>query len=123
MRPYLFELLFLLMTAGIAYYHSRLIFRNRAITHQIWAIVSESLAVLCAAFSGHFWAVLVALTFIRYPVFNILLNRFRTPRKPWNYIATTYAGGSKIDAFVGDHWPYVYGLCGGIFLAVQIYWL
>ncbi|HEY4207967.1 MAG TPA: hypothetical protein VGM31_14185 [Puia sp.] len=97
------QLILILLTIAIAYWHSRLIKSGRPIKHGLWAFVA---GVLIAGATWWVWPDLSDLQLVLYAtaqgcarlvVFNVSLNLFRG--LSWKYVSTTTT--SVIDQLEG----------------------
>jgi hypothetical protein len=121
------ELILILLTVGIAYWHSRLIRSGRPIKHGWWAVIA---GVLIAAATWWEWPNLSDLQLIlfavaqgcsRLVVFNVSLNLFRG--LSWTYTSPTTT--SVIDQlegrlFGGRAWI-TEAMLGLVFLIIQFF--
>lgn len=96
---YLSELVLIILTVGMAYWHSRLIAAGRPIKHDWWAalfaiLVAGAVVLLWYRLTVAQWGLYAGAQFIGHlVVFNVALNRFRG--LPWTYTSTST--GSILD--------------------------
>lgn len=123
----------LLTTIAIARYHAYLFdVKQQRIDHTFWAAVwLIANMVIVGVFAEAFNEVskrllwLLSLIVFRLPSFNVILNYFRRPRKPFFYLDKHKDGSdSGIDMLIKNIYPPVFFLCIIIFLTIQVYlWL
>lgn len=121
------ELILIVLTVGIAYWHSRLIKAGRPILHGVWAFVAGVLIAAATWWVTHYLTHLQVILFAiaqgcaRLVVFNISLNLFRG--LSWKY--SSPATKSIIDQlerrlFGGRVWI-VEAALTVIFLTIQLF--
>lgn len=84
------QLLYLAFTIGMAYYHSRLIKKNKPIKHGWWALAAIGVAGLFGLIN---WLYIPIMLMMRALVFSPILSKFRGLR--WDYLSRST--GSVLD--------------------------
>lgn len=124
---YLSELVLIVLTIGMAYWHSRLIAAGRPILHGWWAalfaiLVVGAVALLWARLNRVQVGLYAGAQFIGHlVVFNIALNRFRG--LSWTYISktsTSIIDQAEIRLFGSKVWLLEF-LLGVIYAGIQLF--